>query len=300
MANKPVSKLITVLVFLLPPLLMIGAIAIRGYERQRAESANKQAILQLAGEWANYNYLPLTDKSFPDHLKKLMLDSVAHAQLGRDQKSFFLLEQLLFFRAYSEGSYQAYTDFRIPSGFSFNWTSNFYGYGSMDQVLKEREYPAALLTSPMHKKFMALLVALNGDGRVYSNYFTAVDFDHSRIIFQQFSNTIPTPWTTAFLSTNFDSQVSRSVKAPFPNMGYYSPKENHAEVIQFTADRIEQIVSKFGVVTVADCLFFIKRKEPDPALPLILRLYWNPKAMRWLPDDLVTCNMVQKGIQPVF
>lgn len=298
--ESPRARLVTLLFFIVPPLIMGSVFVWREVANHRANVENRKAIAKISAEWTNYEYTPVKDSSFPDRLLRLLITCTSDSGLSREQKSYLLLSLMQFFRAFNDGTYEAYRDFRIPHNFPYTWTSNFYGYGAIGRVLKERGFPAPLLTNSMQLKLMALLVALNKDGQVYKDYFSAINFEHSALIVNRFSNSIPPASSTPFLPTNFASHAFKTVSAPVPNIGIYSPKQHSSRIIEFENDRLEQLLSEHGNVTVADCLLFLKRRPPDPVLPVILRLYWNPRAMRWLPDDLVTCNTAQIGIQPVF
>ncbi len=261
----------------------------------------------LANEWANNTFTPLSDNSFKSSITNLVSQAPGVAVLNGDQKLGLPDELMVFFRAYSEGSYDAYRNFRLPSGIPFDWKTN--KYGSIDEVLTKppgfgppnayHRWHVQIETKktnfdPLSKeeKFKIFLKLFSGD-TLYSNYFNAAAFQQSRIIISQFTTNIAKPWQIPFCAPNSFTTNSASVDVLFPNMGYFAQKYVFT-LIRF-ADSIDNVRLQFGKVVVADCYFFVRRPAPDPVLPVIARFYWNPNASRWLPDDVVVCNMWRKG-----
>ena len=261
----------------------------------------------LASEWANNTFTPLAGGVFKTSISNLVSEAPGATMLKEDQRLGLPDELMVFFRAYSEGTYAAYRDFRLPAGIPFDWKTN--KYGSIDEVLKKppgfgppnayHRWHVQIETKrtnfdPLSKeeKFKIFLELFSGD-TLYSNYFSAAAFEQSRIIISNFTTNIAKPWEIPFRAPNSFTTNSASVDVLFPNMGYFAQKYVFS-LIKF-ADSIESVRNQFGHVVVADCYFFVKRPAPDPILPVIARFYWNPNASRWLPDDVVDCNMWRKG-----
>jgi len=256
------------------PIILTGVMIARAIGRHQLAESVKRESKAMVDAWAQYNYLPIADSSFPDRVKRLVVRASEGSQLGREEKAQLILELLLFFRAYNYGTYEAHKAFRMPSDISFSWKRN--RGGSLDELLTGWfQLPTAITNKSADDKFKAYLVASDGSGTVFSNYFTGVCFEQSRIVVKRSRNPISAPWATAFWPTNFRSVAS--VDAPFPNTGYFSQKENHS-VIRFK-DSLEDLANRLDSVTIADCFFFIK----------------DSKAAHWLPDDIVTCNESAEG-----
>ena len=265
----------------------------------------------LNKKWSMYNYVPVTDRTFPDHIRTFVADAAKTDQLSSNQEAHLDDSLATFFRAYSDGRYLAYKSFRFPPGIPFYWKTN--KFGSMQDILRNGPKfgaPGAydkwytdikgknLDQLSLDEKFQ-LYLNINAGDFVYSNYFSAVSFDQSRMVIFNSGGKIEGPWETAFWQTNFPDDNLVVVEASFPNAGYFAQKERYT-YIGFEDD-INKMESEYGNVTIADGFFFIERPKPDPILPIIVRFYWDPKAMQWLPDDVVVCNMWNKGhIWPIF
>jgi hypothetical protein len=267
----------------------------------------------LTGKWASYDYVLVTDKSFQNQVKMFVSNPVCTSRLDDNQIARLSDSLVTFFRAFNDGTYQAYKAFRFPPGVSFNWTTN--KFGSLDDSLKNGPHfgaPYALHRwdsmiggknyhwdqMSMDDKFQLYLKLYSGTN-LYHNYFDAVSFSESRIAVSNFKSKITPFWEIAFWPTNFTTNNMIAVEAPFPNGGYFGQKRPYS-FIGFE-DNAEKIESQFGNVTYADCFFFIKRADPDPVLPVIARFYWDPNVNQWLPDDVVVCNMWNKGkCWPIF
>ena len=149
----------------------------------------------------------------------------------------------------------------------------------------------------VEEQVLAYVKLYSGD-TLFSNYLTGISFEHSRIVVTQFKTApVPGAWETKFLpgkaSGNFLTEPMS-----FPNMGYCSQRKY--TFVKFNVT-LEDVIRDNGVATVADCVLFFQRARPDSPLPLIVRLYWEPKTARWLPADVVICNMEDKGnYWPVF
>jgi len=261
----------------------------------------------LANLWANNTYTPLANGGFKNNLTSLVSQAGGAGLLDDRQRLALPDELMVFFRAYSSGTYAAYQAFRFPAGTPFDWKTN--KYGSIDEVLKkppgfgppnayhrwrQQIETQRINIDPLAKeeKFRMFLRLFAGDN-VYSNYFNAACFDQSRIVISHFTTNIARPYQTAFWPPNSFLTNSASVKVLFPNMGYFAQKYAFS-LIKF-ADSIESVRNQFGQVVAADCYFFVKRPAPDPILPVIARFYWNPNTMQWLPDDVVVCSLWRKG-----
>ena len=273
-------------------MLIIGGI--RTAKENMLTVGTKQAKAKNS-EWSKYDYLSLTNDSFPSHLKWLIDSNSTGSQMPREQKLPLIIELMGFFRAYSQGSYDSYRYFRTPPGVPFIWKTN--KLGSLDNRMDTFRLPSALHRVSMDKKFYAYLLAANGNLTVYSNLFTGVCFEQSRIVIQKFNNPIPKPWETEFFPAEFKFPdhfwLSKVEKTHFPNAGYFSQKDD-LSYIRFEKG-IEHIVDAPEMVLVADCFFFIERRHPYPILPMIVRLYWDPQRSIWLPDDIVICDSVQES-----
>jgi hypothetical protein len=268
----------------------------------------------LTGKWANYDYVLITDKSFKGQVEKFVSNPVCTSRLNENQLAKLSDSIATFFKAFNDGSYESYKAFRLPSGVAFNWTTN--TFGSLDDSLKNgphfgtpyarhrwgsaidgKLFPWGQMS--MDSKFQLYLKLYSGTN-LYHNYFSAASFRESRIVISNYTSKITPPWEILFWPTNIISHNLISVDdAAFPNGGYFAQKEFYS-LIKFE-DSIEKTKSQYGSILVVDCFFFVKRSDPDPVLPLIARFYWNPNSSQWLPDDLVICNMWNKGERwPIF
>jgi hypothetical protein len=271
-----------------------------------ARAAQEADAKAIAHDWAQYAYAPVAEAGFTDGLSNFVASAAGIAQLDNAKKQSLLDEMGVFFRAYHEGTYEAYQAFRFPPGITFNWKTN--KYGSIDEVLTKppgfgppnayHRWHAQIESKPNHvdqlpkeEKFKVFLKLFSGES-LYNNYFSAICFDQSHIIINDTTN-IEKPWRIAFCPPNSFRTNSASVRAPFPNLGYFAQKNTYS-LVKF-ADSIDNLKLEFGNVLTADCFFFIKRPAPDSVLPVIVRFYWNPNASQWLPDDVVICNLWNKG-----
>jgi hypothetical protein len=289
-------------------------------QQTKADIGNTNSIVREAREqwnavdreWAKSDFHPLTEASLRDHLNALIADSKHGFSMTDEQASRLSDGVLTFLRAYSAGTYESYKAFRMPSGVSFDLTTN--RLGSLNEALemgKTFALPEALTRwgllrqertdwskKSIDEKVLAYLKLYAGD-TLYSNYFTAIAFDRSRIVFTNCTaHPIPLAVKTAFTPVSSNSNPFASAPVAFPNMGYFSQK--HFTFINFK-DSVEEVENQFGAVTLADCLLFLKRSDADGFLPVIVRFYWEPNRKRWLPDDLVVCNLNRKSdFWPLF
>jgi RNA polymerase sigma factor (sigma-70 family) len=266
-------------------------------------------------EWSRYPYIAGTDSSFQARLATLVTNAGRAGSLTAPQSAGLTNELMTFFKAYNSGTYDAYKAFRMPAEVSFELQTNGHGNSLVSTLRRE---PGGLVAQPkaldrwwlevrgkavdwdsqsVDEQFLAYVKLYSGDA-LFSNYLAGISFDHSRIILSQFkADPIPGATETEFSPAKpVGTMVSES--KGFPNMGYFSQRSQ--TFIKFK-DTMEDTRLAYGAVTVADCLLFCRRNNPESPLPLILRLYWEPKAARWLPADVVICNMEDKGdYWPVF
>jgi hypothetical protein len=303
MANKKLTAGLTVLAFIVPPLIMIGVIIYNTYSRNILIAEYNIQTKALVKKWTNYNYIPITydDSSFPDHMKKLVVDSTTESELTKEQKARLILEELIFTRAYSQGTYNAYRAFRIPSGVSFTLTNS--QFGSINMVLIDGFKLPGILSSnsiSMDKKFEAYLVANNRNGTVYSNYFTSICFDQSTITITQYKNSIPDAGASSLLPKDFP-KLAGEYGELFGIPNFVSQKE-YTTFIRLNGGTLEEVEKQFGSVMVADSYFFIKCRDSGLILPIVLRVYWDPNIGRWLPDDIALWGGLFGGghLLPIF
>jgi RNA polymerase sigma factor (sigma-70 family) len=272
-------------------------------------------VASTSAGWSQYQYIAGTDSTFQDRLATLAAKAGGEAALTGAQTAGLTNELMTFFRAYDSGTYDAYKAFRMPSGVSFALQTNKHGV-SLAGALKGESggvfaQPKALErwardvrgkavdwdSKSEDEQFLAYVRLYSGDA-LFSNYLAGISFDHSRIVVTQFKTApIPGAWETKFLPAQ---AAGTMVTDPlyFPNMGYISQRSN--TYLKFE-DTMEDTLLHYGVVTAADCLLFCQRNKPESPLPLIVRLYWDPKTARWLPADVVICNMEDKGdFWPIF
>lgn len=281
---------------------MIGVIIYRAVEKNLLFAKYNSETKELAMRWADYDYIAITytNNVFPDSMKRLVLDSISETQLNRDQKAELIREELIFFRAYSMGTYDAYRSFRMPPGVSFVWTNS--QLGSVNDVLTNYlRLPVALgdQSFPPEKKMEAYLTAISGNRTVFSNFFSAVCFDQSSMVITQYSKSIPEAGTR-FVPTNFPAVSAKF--AEYVGMPDFISQKKYTSFIRFQGDSIEEIQKKFGSVIVADGYYFIKCGDSQSVLPVVLRVYWDPNLNRWLPDDIPLWSKVMMGgyVWPVF
>jgi len=321
MTNKSKFTLLVVAV----PATMLLLIGYSRYQQNFNETRIAVARLHakanaLARDWGKFNYVPIAHENFSNHLRTAVVTPAATERLSHEQKEHLVKSLLLFFRAYSEGTYEAYTAYRFPPGIAFHWKTN--KMGSLDTAIDTLGFPRKLKNAPMNLKFEAYVAKYAGTSFMYSNHFTDVAFEQSRLVVLKPTNEIVGAWRTRFFedsvaqfATNFPhfstnwaaSQRSYPrhenicLTAGFPNLGYVSQKEDYS-FIQFEDDA-EDLQRRDGSVTLVDCFFLLKRTSPwrHPILPIIVRLYWHPDMRIWLPDDCIICNSLQKGDPlPIF
>jgi hypothetical protein len=210
-----------------------------------------------------------------------------------------------FFHAYHDGSYDSYCAFRFPAGAEFRWKTN--KWGSLDEWMRRMKLPKALTRKPEEEKFKAFVNVYSGR-RFYSNHITSVALDQSRLICRRLEQPVPKVRETRFFSTNYPERVvpnkpvwlvfeqpptTVSIAAPFPNLGLISLSDDYS-FVEFV-DSLETVLARNKQVLVADAFFFVERSSAHPCTPVIVRWYWEPDLMQWLPDDLVFCGAAQKG-----
>lgn len=271
---------------------------------QASEALNRA----LVKEWAQNHFVRVSDQNLLKGGVSNLLSHVAGISgLDDPQRNGLSDELMTFFRAYNAGDYDAYRTFRFPPGISFQWKTN--KFGPIDVELNEGPYfgpPYALTrwrqqiehhrnnfdSMSQEDKFKMFLKLYSGE-TLYSNYFNAVCLDQARVVLNNFSNDIVKPWKIQFYAPNTFNTNGSIATCLYPNLGYFSQEPVYS-FVRFS-DSLESIRDQFGQVEVADCYFFIRRPPPDTVTPVILRLYWNPSATRWLPGDLVVCNLWRKG-----
>lgn len=292
------KSLILILGFVTPAVILLTIVVIRISGRVSLATIQKEMNV-WNHQWSDQKYLPITDTNFPSQVRKLVEASSEGLKFDRDQKLSLIIELVTFFQAYHKGTYEAYRAFRIPRGIPFSWkTKN--AFGSLDDVITSYGLPNILHEISMEKKYQACLIAVSGDGTVFSNLLTAVCFEQSRIVFQQCTNPV-LGWDTGNINRNtlrYDKLLS---EVYFTGFGQVSQKLKYS-FIQFEEDSLDDLANRGERVTVADCFLLIKRRTPFPILPVILRLYWHPKKMKWLPDDVVACDAMQEKNEcmPIF
>ncbi len=285
---------------------------ISGDDARGTMAAYRKAVGATTSGWSKFDYLSGTNSAFQNRLATLVTNAAGAESLTGGQKAGLTNELLVFFRAYNTGTYDAYKAFRMPSEVPFELQTN--KLGSLVSALQNGRtiaLPMALnrwaaeikgksidwTSRPIDEQFLAYVKLYSGDA-LYSNYLAGISFDQSRIVVTQFkASPIPGAWETKFLPKN---AAETMVTAPtsFPNMGYGS--QSAYTFIKFK-DTVEDTRLNNGMVTVADCVLFCHRNKPDSPLPLIVRLFWETKTARWLPADVVVCNMEDKGnIWPIF
>ncbi len=299
--------LVTTIVAMLTMVIMARLGAPGKATRRMSWAVHEADSKALASLWANNTFTPLNDAAFNSDVSNLVLQSGGVELLNDQQKQALPAELMVFFRAYSAGTYAAYQKFRFPPETPFEWKTN--KYGSIDEVLKKppgfgppnayhrwrmqvENQRIDLDSLSKEAKFKMFLRLFAGD-TLYSNYFNAAAFEQSRIVVSSFTTNIARPYQIAFPAPGSFQTNSASVSVLFPNMGYFAQKYAFS-LIRF-GDSIESIRDQFGQVVVADCYFFVKRPAPDPVLPVIARFYWNPNTRQWLPDDVVVCSLYRKG-----
>lgn len=264
-------------------------------------------------EWSQFSFVSLTNQVAADRVNALISEAERQCPVTEEQGSRLSQEILDFFRAYSAGTFASYKAFRMPSGIPYHLTTN--KLGDLDTALKSGKtvaLPKALQRwssqpdlkrvnwgeKSVDDKFLLYLKLYAGE-TLYSNYFTGIAFDHSRIVFTQCkAKPIPSAIRTVFFVEVTNKYPLAVAPAGFPNMGYGTQK--NYTFIKFD-DSAEETENRNGTVVMADCFLFMKRCDADGFLPVIARFYWEPKAKRWLPEDLAVCNLNQKGdLWPLF
>ena len=260
----------------------------------------------VTADWANKEYTLVSEDSFAGGLHRFITNSPEYKSgvLTLDQSGRLEAELEQFFKAYNDGQYASYKNFRFPNGVAYEWKTN--KFGSIQDVLfkqpgfgginpffrwKSSNFEAtnSVLTnlSP-EEKFRLYLHLFSGEAS-YSNYFTGVSFDESKIKVSFFTNEIKPPYEVSFWTNNVNFGNSLAAGTNYPNLGYFSQKRNYS-LVKFKED-INVVKTQNGGVLVADNYFLIKRDATNTCLPVIFRCYWNPQKLEWLPDDLVVCSL---------
>ncbi len=144
-------------------------------------------------------------------------DPVCTSRLNENQIARLSDSITTFFRAFNDGTYEAYKAFRFPSGIAFNWTTN--KFGSLDDSLKNGLHFGAPFARhrwesvidgknfhwdqmSMDDKFQVYLKLYSGTN-LYHNYFNAVSFNESRIAVNNSTDKITPPWEITFWPTRY-------------------------------------------------------------------------------------------------
>lgn len=285
------QKVLNVLAFLLPTVLVSVAlvrVALSTYTSRKASSESQKAIR----EWTSRAFVSITDQAFPDLVKKLVLSGRGRECLSKLQTGYLMRDLLLFFRAYTYGSYEAYHTFRMPPGTPYTITTNMDG-GTVESMLTDFfGLPKESVLTNKEQSFKMFLIASEGYGTIFSNYLTGVCFTNSRVVISAYKPPVPRPWEIRFFESAFREYSPASLPLHFPNLGIISQRDDLTFVS--LKDSIESIASEHGTVYLADVFMLLERRPPELVVPLILRLYWNPRTSRWLPDDLVICSKAQR------
>ena len=305
-------------ILILPGIILICAILSRQQQLKREVDTSPTAFAkhneETIKQWKTYSYVPLNlTNDVKGQILALITSQTNHNLLSTLQQDMLVDEFIDFFRAYSVGTWDAYSNFRFPNSVAWHWRTHIT-YSDWPPYSAEKELDRYFRQGPIfgsdamqtnffkhygadykaHKLTRAAPVGMDArfkeyvfqysDCSFYSNFLTAVNFDKSRIVLNQ-SKAIPKPVQfTAFYPAQ--QQKCATMPRTFPNLGYLDGVKDGACLLEFDHS-IENIAIDNGGVLMADAFFFVDTSPPDVPFPIIVRFYWSPADGRWLPDDLI-------------
>jgi len=297
--NNNIFRWLAIALLITLPVVLLILAGLRGFRSNLPIMVKTQAI-QENTKWADYNYLALKDSTITNAISRFIDSHNDTTPMSVAQKQGLNDELFSLLQAYSDGTYESYRQFRMPTGIPFEWKSESEA-GTIDKQLDNLHLSERAHHISMDKKFIAYLVASGGNGSVYSNLFSGICLDQSRTYIRKYQGTIPGSWKSPFFTNTFVFPNGlwglKGHTARFPNTTIFSEKA--FSFIAFKDDKIDDVLAQDGEVLVADCFLFIKRRDPYPILPLIARFYWDTKAERWLPDDMVLCDASLETIRSI-
>jgi len=119
MNPKKILKVVGIVLINAFTAILLVFIIYRAVKVHQFTPVDTHKVETISSSWDKFDYLTLKDNNFEEHVETFLGNSTVKSQLTDDQKSYLTQEMMMFFRAYSQGSYKAYRDFRTPKGISF-------------------------------------------------------------------------------------------------------------------------------------------------------------------------------------
>lgn len=266
---------------------------------------------ELLSNWATNKFTSFNSLKSISLSERSEMYSSDKKELTSKQKR--LLDKALagFFDAYSIGSYEAYLQFRRPSGVDYEWRTNsdlafrqyftkgpIYGSAPIIERWRRRYRTHGdldLVPRESDDKFRAYVRDFSND-KFYKDYWTGVCLDNARILVTTAKGLPGGLWEVPFFPLM--KFKGFSADATFPNLGYGSQKDFRFFDLKPT---MSDVLGRSGDLTLVNCFFLVKCSPPDTFMPVLVRFYWCEAEGVWLPDDVVLANVrVFYDLYPVF
>jgi hypothetical protein len=297
------------------------------YLKENSHASFAKHNQEVVSEWKSYDYMSFTNFAEVKRGVKFLIETNTNASfIPDDQKEALAQEIIKFFRAYSAGDYDSYCQFRFPAGVTWTWKTNGCGYVK-DQTGAEAEleryfrygpifgpppflynfrtnfgyYPSMKITRRppvgMDARFKEYVFQYS-DCTFYSNFWTGVSLDRSKLVITRATNSLSKLSQVSFYP--MQQPKCATMSRPFPNLGYEESTFGCASLLDFD-NNLSTVISKYGETFVANAFFFINTSHPDVPFPILVRFYWSPTDQQWLPNEVVIGTLQTLVLRyPVF
>lgn len=247
--------------FFLGPIFFFFLLSVVKKQPQRPSASPPYP--EVASKWAALHYAPIDNSdSFKERIDLIPIES--NFSLSGPQRG--VLKQSVYnaLRAFHEGTYEAYREFRTPVQARFN----------LDLIKAEKEYFGKYLKRPGEaipadpEAFFRILWERSSGGDSWSNSWQGLSFESVKI---NVTNSTAIPMGLFAYAQTRD------------NIGVFRPNPN------FIFERTpESILKDHGNLIFATVYLVIKHQEPDPPYGKYLRYYWDEVSGKWLPWEYVS------------
>jgi len=330
------SKYLLCVVLCFPFLILIFSIISRHKHLEVALKNRPEVyadyITNTAVSWGSNSFVSIkTNETFNPQLSTALSSIIPENSILSTRQRELLRESFEgMFKAYSDGSYESYCNFRFPKQVKWSWRTNgcwnLDNDGNVKTTSAEAELDRYFKQGPIfgglsmirnfYTNFSAThnskitrpapegmdarfkeYVYLYSDCSFYSNFWIGVNFDKCKLIVFKTNSTPESIAKTEFFP--MQEQRLATVARHFPNLGYL-PIGEQFSLVEFSNSPI-RVVEQNKAVTVADAFFYIRTNPPDFSFPILARFYWSPDDEQWLPADLIVCTVKTMYLRyPVF
>ena len=265
---------------------------------------------QTEQQWERLEFFPVSDTNrFYHYLKGLPIqgaESLTEEQLEKVYTTF-----LSMVRAYTEGTYEAYMNFRFPPGVKFIKNQQLadlrYRVWNPQNEYWKQLHPDSDITEPTDEELYHAALLSVSDGKYFKDMWQGVCIDPKEIYEKL-------------------GQVNREGKKPKAGIYIYEGLEafenllessSHSRLIASTfppagttvrAAQPSYLSSTFPGVGTAEidpewrsmaCYFFVK-SPGQPITPFYFYFFWEKEGAQWVPVDLVLGSLLSETLMGCF